>query len=140
MCNRSQNVIEYAILENNWLTLRNKDWKIEGWFGMPPGVCNAVAISTKRKEVYLSVRSITPNGPVLMPFEVKPSKTIHKLGSEATDLAFCVKTPTSSRKRSFIKTLKTLEAHTQCQDGWYLQIFNIFAFAYNKGKYTIDLE
>lgn len=131
VCNESVQPMSYAIVENNWSLVKNRDWTISGWYTIDPKSCVYVVKERRRtpKEVYLSLREVTSRGTFL----INTSKDRSGSGFEGVEFPLCVSSD------AFKRTQANFDDLERCPDGWYLQMFNVYVFASPSDNFTLNV-
>jgi hypothetical protein len=122
-CNEKKETIEYAIVWDDDTPIIAQVWKTAGWYRLKPGTCMTILQNSGRQELYLSVRQVTPKGPILSVYPLTERQSYTK-GMYGIEDIFCVKRDS----QVFQRTAKRLEELRQCPDGWLGQTYNILGF------------
>lgn len=116
-CNNGNDTVRYAMLvDDSILPVLFPDWQMVGWHELRPRECRRVLRGQKLYRIHISAQDPEPGGRWRLRLPVLSGSG----PGELTANVFCV------RDSTFHRSEARLEMHSQCPEGWYRQLFNIY--------------
>lgn len=133
MCNKGSDTLEYSMVWDEGIPVFAPIWKTAGWYTLKPSVCRTILRGNVRQEVYLSIRRLTSEGPVLMLFQLE-EKDYYTKGMYGIETTFCIK----GDNQPFERTVQNIEDLKECPGGWVGQTYNIMGFTTARTNLTMN--
>jgi hypothetical protein len=134
LCNRTNETIDYSMVWDEGIPVIAQVWKTAGWYRLAAGACITRLKGSVRQELYLSVRRLTPKGPVLAVFPLT-ERNYYTKGMYGIEDVFCVK----RNSQVFERTVQRLEQLRDCPDGWVSQTYNVLGFTLAGISFTMEI-
>jgi Protein of unknown function (DUF1036) len=134
LCNETAATIEYAMVWDEGIPVIAPIWKTAGWYRLAAGACITRLKGSVRQELYLSIRRLTPQGPVLALYRLD-ERNYYTKGMYGIEDVFCVK----RGGQAFERTVQRLEQLRDCPDGWVGQTYNMLGFTTAGISFTMHL-